>query len=176
MPLFQLEIEKVYNGEYWVNRYMLTAATLSGTGSPAAAILNAERAIHDDRILFTKFNVRTAAAGDDSYITVPVNLMGNFAANGFDLMPLFAVVRVDFAAATGRPSRKYLRGVAKENQVDGFTFASNVVTSWQTSYANVVAAVTEFCDVDGDDIVSGAVSPKIGMRQLRRGSKKTVTP
>lgn len=176
MPLYQLEIEKYYNGEYWVNRYMLTGATLSAMGSPAASILNAERAITDNRILFTKMNIRTAAVGDDEYTTVPVNLMGGSSNPTIDLMPLFVVLRVDFAAAVGRPSRKYIRGSLIESSVTGMSVNSAIVTAYNTNYASVVAAVAEFCDVDGDDIISGAVNPNVGMRQLRRGSKKTVTP
>lgn len=176
MALYQLEIEKVYNGEFWVNRYMLDVADLAAAASPSNAIMAAERAVTDDRITFTKYNVRTATVGDDVYATVPVNLPGLSANAGADLMPLFAVVRVDFAAAVGRPSRKYLRGCLKENHTDGFTILSNVVTFFQSNYATVVAGVAAFCDVDGDDITSGAVSPRVGMRQLRRGSKKKNIP
>jgi len=40
----------------------------------------------------------------------------------------------------------------------------------------VVAALTDLVDIDGDDLISATVYPKVAMRQLRRGSKKSSTP
>lgn len=171
----ELEIEKVYNGEYWVNHYYLNSADLSAAGSPAAAILNAERAFHDSRITFTKFTVRTTADLDYVYTTVPVNLPGLSGAGASDLMPLFVVMRVDMGATAGPPSRKYYRGVLKEDAVTGMQINSAFISGTATAVA-ALAAVTALCDPQGDDIITALINPNVGMRQLRRGSKKKVIP
>lgn len=171
---FQVEIEKVFQGEFWVNRYFVNAASLGDAQLVGSHIVAAERVITSNRITFTKMSTRTTTRGDYVYTTSVLNLLGlrNFS----DVMPLFVVARVDFQAAAGRPSRKYLRGVLMESDVDVMTVSAARVTAINTDYAQVLAALAGFVDVDNDDIVGGACSPITGMRQLRRGSKKRRIP
>lgn len=170
-----IEIEKVLNGEYWVNRYFCSEA-IGAADNTANAILNAERQIHFAPVTFTKMSLRTVTEGDEVYATAPINLPGLADLMGGQIMPLFVVARVDFQAQVGRPSRKYLRGVLDEAQVTTFDIGAPRVASINGNYASVVAALAGFCDIDGDDIIAGSVSPKVGMRQLRRGSKKKSVP
>lgn len=176
MSSHTLTIEKLYNGEYWVNVYQLQATDLDNAGSPAAAILNAERAITDNRITFTKFSIRTNTPLDYVYVTVPVNLQGAKDWGGSDLLPLFNVVRVDLAAAVGRPSRKYLRGVLGEASTLAMNITDAVLATIQSDYCNIIAAVTQLVDNQGDDIIAATPVKAVGMRQLRRGSKKKLIP
>ena len=176
MPaLTVLEIEKLYGAEYWVNRYFLST-NIGDSGAVAPEVLALERSITDNRITFTKMSLRTIAEGDDVYATVPINLPGLKDWGGSDLLSLFNVVRVDFAAAVGRPSRKYLRGVLGEASTLAFNITDAVIATINTSYATPMAAIAAFCDAQGEDIISGACARAVGMRQLRRGSKKKVIP
>lgn len=93
------------------------------------------------------------------------------------MMPLFAVLRVDLTVVGSRPSRKYLRGVLAENNTDGpYNLVASAVTSFTNLYAAPLAGVAGLVDVDGEEITGAVVYPKVGMRQLRRGSKKKVIP
>lgn len=171
----QFEIEKMYNGEYWVNRYFLST-TIGDSAAAATAILAAERAVTDSRVTFTKMTLRTTAELDYIYATTVINAAGLANNSGADMLPLFAVVRVDFTVTAGRPSRKYLRGLLIEPATLAFDIIPQYITAFQTGYADAIEGVAGLCDPQGDAIVSGVVYPKVAMRQLRRGSKKKVTP
>lgn len=172
---FHGEIEKAYNGEFWVNRYHIEAADLAGALSVLGSIYAVEHVVHDTRIMFTKMTVRTNTEGDYAFITQPLNTMGQGAHVG-DLLALHNVVRVDFGTGIGRPSRKYLRGCLSEGEVAAFDITPSIVTFFNDNYATPLAALAGYVDVDGQAITSGTTSPKVGMRQLRRGSKKKSTP
>lgn len=171
----RLTIEKMYQGEYWTNVYWL-AGSVGDAGSPAAAIIAAEKAVTLDSVLFTKARLDDGVQDTDVYATIIINDFGDRELATGTMVPLFNVVRVDFAAGGGRPSRKYLRGLLTEAFVNFNTIEAAQVSFFQTNYATVVAEVTAFQDVDGDDISSGVVHPFVGMRQLRRGSKKKTIP
>lgn len=171
----RLTIEKLYQGEYWTNVYWL-AGSIGDAGSPAAAIIAAEKAVLLDSVLMTKARIDDGVQDTDLYSTIIINDFGDRELAGGSMVALFNVVRVDFQAGGGRPSRKYLRGLLTEAFVNFNTIEAAQLTFFQTNYATVVAEVTGFQDVDGDDITAGVVHPFVGMRQLRRASKKKITP
>jgi hypothetical protein len=172
---FMFEIEKYYNGEYWVNRYFSDAADLAGAGGVAMAVVALERAITLPIVTFTKVSVRTTALADEVYTTLPVNLLGTLNQAG-DPLPLFNVVRVDIGASVGRPSRKYLRGVLEEQITLGMKITTAMITLINNTYCTPLAQLAGLCDEDGNNFISASVKPEIGMRQLRRGSKKKPIP
>ena len=174
LPGSRLTIEKMYQGEYWTNVYWL-AGDIGASASAAAAIIAAEQDIHFNPILLTKARLDDGLENTDVFATIIINAFGTAGAPT-DLLPLFNVLRVDFAAGGGRPSRKYLRGCLHEGHISFNTIAPTNVTFFQTTYADVVSAISGYVDVDGDDITSGTVYPFVGMRQLRRASKKKTTP
>lgn len=168
---YQCEIEKVLSGEYWVNRYFIMADTLPGAVQQAQSILTIEREIHSQLVTFTKMSVRTTAIEDYIYSTVPINAPGNVSAGAAQLAPLFVVLRVDLGVAAGRPSRKYYRGCLREDQITTFRLEEVSVPFFQTRL-DALPSVVGLVDPQGQDIISATVSPLVGMRQLRRGSKK----
>lgn len=175
LPGCRLTIEKMYQGEYWTNVYYL-AGDIGASGSDAADIIAAEQAIHMNTVLFTKARLDDNTEDTDVFATITINEFGARDPSGVQMLPLFNVLRVDFSAGGGRPSRKYLRGCLVETFVNFNTIESAQVTFFDTNYADVVSAVASYVDVDGDPISAGTVYPFVGMRQLRRGSKKKTTP
>lgn len=169
---YQVEIEKYYNGEYWINRYFVNGASLDDAVSAGAQIYAIERPLHGSNITFTKMAVRTTAQGDFVYQTTVLNTMGTNANSGSEMMPLFVVLRVDLGVAGSKPSRKYYRGVLRENDVSAMTITS---TSGFNTIVGALANVAALCDPQGQDIITAVCSPNVGMRQLRRGSKKKTT-
>lgn len=176
MGLYSVDIEKVLLGEYWTNRYIVEATTLTGAHAIGANIVEIEQTVHDDVVTFTKYRTSTTVEDDDAYFITPINQPGA-ENNAGDYLPLFNVVRVDFAAAGGgRPSRKYLRLPLFEPQQSNGALLPGVVTFLQTYYADLLAALEGYVDVDGQELIAGSVSPFVGMRQLRRGSKRKLEP
>jgi hypothetical protein len=177
MPVFRLQIEKFHSNanEYWVNRYFLNAASLADATLASNGIVDAEKALYMPEITITKSHVDDNAPNTSVFETVIRNLPGTRANVAADRMPLFVVVRVDFTVAGGgRPSRKYLRGILNEGEVSFTTLAAGVVTLVDQYAANVAASGA--CDPQGQDIIAGVTWKAPAMRQLRRGSKKKLTP
>lgn len=171
----RIMVEKLYQGEYWTNVYYADATSVSAT-TTALAIVAAERAILGSGILVTKYRIDDNTENTDEYVTGVVNQFGQRDFSASQLIPLFNVVRVDFEAGSGRPSRKYIRGALVESYINFNTIESAQVSYIQTNYADVLAALAGYVDIDGQALVAGVVHPFVGMRQLRRGSKKPVTP
>lgn len=171
---WSLDIEKVIGTEYWTNRYMLSNPSLESAILTAAAIVDAERAVHAAGVTFTRYRISDVDPTTDNFVIVPLGTAGLRIIT--TSLPLFNVARVDFPAGTGRPSRKYLRLPIAEEDQDNGTFTSTFVSLINQNYGVVLGDIDEFVDVDGEPLGTGICQPKVGMRQLRRGSKKRNQP
>lgn len=180
MPLYQVDIEKSFlvnaaQTVYWTNSYHVNAADQAAATTAGLAIVEIERDVHYNSVVFTKMRARPAVVGALGNIT-SLNVTGDRASAGQDMLPLFNTVRIDFNTAVGRPSRKYIRGpVAEADQTAG-NLTSTMQTLFSTSYRAPLLALGSYVDVDGEAFVSGQVYAPVQMRQLRRGSKRKTTP
>lgn len=173
MPMFVIDIEKVLGSEFWSNVYQVRANNMSDASSVGASIVTAERNIHCTPVNFTKMRVRTADPADDTYIINTLAGTGLRAVqNG--LLPLFNTLRADFNAATGRPSRKYWRGVLDEADIDGSAVTSDFSAD-MADFALLFAPTAEaggIVDPQGTLLSSIVVYPFVQMRQLRRSRRR----
>jgi hypothetical protein len=170
--LFVCDIEKLYQGEYWTNRYVLAVADVAAGIGVGQQIAAAERNITLANVLFTKLRVSDAIPGTDNYSIHNINQFGLRPADP-TLLPLFNVLRVDFSTfGNGRPSRKYLRGVLAEGNIEFNTINYNSIEFYQNNYCVPLLAIPGFVDVDNQAFSAASPYPFVGMRQLRRGSKR----
>lgn len=174
--LFKLDIQKRIGSEYWTNRYILAGSGLAALRPAADAIVAAERAIHYNPVVFVSYRISDTDPNTDAYISGLLGGTGALSSAEVNLMPLFAVVRVDFETGTGRPSRKFLRGCLAELDSMFHTIDSARVLHIFQNYATPLVNQEAFVDVDGGPIVAAVVSSQVGMRQLRRGSKRRTQP
>lgn len=176
MPLFSIDIEKVY-GETWTNRYICEADDLASATSLSSVYLGAEAAIHSNIVTISRARISSMAEGDDAYQIVQVNTQGSRNTTG-ETLPLWNVVRVDFTAiGGGRPSRKYLRLPIYEGDQASGALGNTIMSLVETSYVTpLIAPSAMYRDVDGQSFASGQVFPRVAMRQLRRGSRRRTTP
>lgn len=175
MPRHQIDIEKFYQNEYWTNRYIVEIANVAAGHAIAQAIVDAEQAVTNSLITFTKYRISDMVPDTDNFSTVALAVAGAHA-DAAQLLPLFNVVRVDFSPAIGRPSRKYLRVGLSEGIVDGATLTAAWKTSMMLNYADALLAIPEFVGPQGEPFISAAVFSAVGMRQLRRGTKRKLEP
>ena len=176
MPLFKIDIEKQLSSEFWSNRYFVRTDTLANAIPQGQDIVDAERLIHSQLVTFTKLRVSTADPEDENYTIVPLAVNGG--RSEIDLLPLFNTLRYDFTAASGRPSRKYYRGVLSQGD-----FTGDVVTYNPTDFEAAMEALFAVGPTG-----NGIVDPQeqlltnavrwiyVQMRQLRRGKTKRTTP
>lgn len=175
--MIKLDIEKQLLGEYWTNRYFLDFTDPAAALIAGANIAGYEQAIHMENVLFTKYVVSDVDPSTDNYYSVPLNVYGDRSYGGtVNFLPLFNVARVDFAAGAGRPSRKYLRLPLTEGDTETGALSSALIALINTEYVAPLVALATFVDVDGTAIEGGTVFPQIGMRQLRRGTRRRTTP
>lgn len=179
MPLFQVDVEKRLLSEYFSNVYYLQSPTIASAVTDAGLIVAFERSIMLDNVNFTKQRVRTTTVGDDVYALTTLSGLGSRSSSGGTL-PLFNTLNVVLSAVVGRPSRKYYRGVLQESDID-FTSVSvgllgTVTTNANTLLTAMAAADSALVDIDNTGIFSMLPVSEVGMRQLRRGSKRRAQP
>ena len=178
MALYKVDVEKLYNNEYWTNVYHIDAVSMVDAGIQMDAIVAFEASIHFVPVTITKARVSTVTPNDNQYITKVYNTPGTRDATGNDFLPLFNVIRVDITdSGFGRPERKYFKlPVSEQMQNDGTlnnTIISEITAAFNALIANDDVALT---GPNGESLVSATTFPKVGMRQLRRGSKRRLQP
>lgn len=177
LPISQIDIQKQQGAEYWSNRYLCEFAVGSAEAEAAAtALINAEKAMLFNNVLINKVRIATLTPNDNVFQAWNPNTFGSRNAVGLSLLPLFCVVRIDFGAGLGRPSRKYIRGALSESDVQGANLESGFLSGVATPYGNAVSGLAGIVDPQGDDLNGFSVYPQIAMRQLRRGSRRRSEP
>lgn len=174
MPIFQVDIEKRLGSEFWTNRYIVEAPNIGEASQFGLNIVAVERTIHSTAVQFTKMRTSTTAVGDGIYNIAPLAGTGNRSVVGTQLLPLFNTLRVDISANTGRPSRKYYRGVLTENDISGDAVTESF-TSFADALENLVGATPpapRVVDPDGETLSTITVMPNVQMRQLRRSRRR----
>lgn len=175
MPRFQVDIEKSALGERWTNRYFVEAADLTAANAMGSALVTVEKSFHRAWVAFNTLRVRTAVQGDDLYTITPLTGTGAVAGTTAASLPLFNVLRIDLGAAAGRPSRKYYRGVLQvEDQAAGALDPAAYLNAVQG--LETILEGGNLVDVDGQVLLTVAPHQRVGMRQLRRGSRRKTEP
>lgn len=174
MPLFQVTLQKRLSTEFWTNDYYVETDDLGAAATVAVEIAQAERLLHLEVVQYDTCRVRTTVVGDEIYRNFPITLAG--ARPVGEYLPLFNVFTFNLVPDSGRNSLKYIRGpVLKADQVNG-----GIVDAFKTgpaaNYISALNAIEELRDVDNQPIVGFSLKSQVGMRQLRRGSKRRTEP
>lgn len=173
MPLFNVDVEKRLNSEFWSNRYIVRATDLADANTFADAIVEAERAIHSSIVTFTRYRVSSALQGDGIFNIVNIGLAGLRAIGNNTLLPLFNTLRVDLNATAGRPSRKYYRGVLTEADIAGDAVTADFQSLLITLIDTLATGSTNgIVDPDDQLLLNALVHPFVQMRQLRRSRRR----
>lgn len=181
MATFQVTIQKTDGHEFWTNDYFLDSSDLGLAHNTATTVIApAEQGIHNNLITINKARTSTVAPADFTFLTTDLDLVGTYGDDANPL-PLFNVVRVDIAVGLGRPGRKFYRlgwGVNRTTPLYRWmaTEASNVTTAVEAMRLACDGAGTPITNKRGDLWVNAVAFPLIGMRQLRKGSKRKEEP
>lgn len=172
--VWELAIEKSLGSEYWLNVYHADVATQLEARNTALAVVNIERSVHSTQVAFTKMRIRNLSPLGQPGTVYPIGLTGQLGATTY--LPLFVVARCDIAVPVGRPDRKFLKFPISVSNVENGNFTSTALAFWQANYCDAIIALTELSDRTGQPYLEAGINPAVGMRQLRRGSRKKTTP
>jgi len=175
MPPYRITVEKSGYSMSWVNVYYAAGTGVDQFTAEVNGIVAAERPLLLSTIAITKVRVDDQVKGTDNYRTYTINQMGTRASQVSDTAPLWVTARIDFNTATGRPSRKYIRGSLVEADFNMVQIVTGTIAMYQ-AYGDAIVNLAAIVDVDGQDFTSATVFQAPQMRQLRRGSKKKATP
>lgn len=174
MPLWKIDVQKTYNGEYWTNRYLTNVPDILTADAVADDIIAAERIFHLSSTSFVKKRVATMVEADNTFLSTPLLLSGLRAIGSNQPLALFNTLRIDFPAGYGRPSRKYYRGVLTEADVIGAFITGPLMPIIENGLTALYAAAV--CDPQETTLGRGVVIVPVQMRQMRRGTRRRTTP
>lgn len=174
MALFEVAIQKQLGSEYWLNCYHVDVADRPAARAAGLEIANVESNVHSSAVTFVNYRIRQVSQLAEAGSTYPLGFTGTQSA--YSYLSLFNVARVDFAVPVGRPSRKYLKLPVGAGSVNNGVFIPAFITFVQTQYCGLILGVEGICDNNGQTFEVANVNPTVGMRQLRRGTRKRETP
>lgn len=177
MPRYIVDIQKALPGMFWTNTYVIEAADIESAKQQAETIVGAERTFHNSGIRFDRYRVSTLTAGDDEYVSNPLNLNGQWIGDQPTLPP-FCTLNVVFETGANRPGRKYYRVLARVGDIDyGFRYKPDLIGAAQQALNALLRnGNVALFDRGGDLFINAVVQPIIGIHQLRRGSKRRGRP
>lgn len=173
---WKVDIEKQLGTEFWTNVYYVNAESITAAAPIANEIVQAERAISHISVQFRKFRISDIDPETELFFTQVLNVIGLRGTATNYPIPLFNVVRADLSTATGRPSRKYLRGVLCETDILGNGIEVTTLGEISVAYGDALEAIEELVDVDDQPFTAVTINPFVAMRQLRRGSRRRTIP
>jgi len=171
MAVFQVDIQTRAGAIYVSNVYHVVATDLSDAREQGLVIVNIQRATLPTFWSITAIRVATPAEADNQFVSEPLAVPGTRSVG--QVMPPFVRFRVDFRQGFRRPGRKFLIGVAEDDS-NGDTFNQGAIDFIRTNYINPIldAEGLTLCGPDGSLFIGGDLNTNVGMRQLRRASKR----
>lgn len=169
--LYTVDVQKVWNGEYWTNVYHVDATGIADALSKGIEIANIEKAVLATDVTITAVRARpTGVVGGETAFSA-VNIIGTLTTTGN--VPLEVCVRVVFGNSTSRPGIKYLRAaVSSTDFATRKTLAAGRLTAVDTNYSTPIMAKTYLRDARGRAVLTVKANAQTSNHQLRRGSKR----
>lgn len=179
LAIYQIDIEKEFRGEFWTNVYHVQA-TLQGDALAALQdVVAVERELHYVNINFTKGRCSQPTSLTAVGVLIPLGGTGAVGQSS-GLLPLFNTVNVVFTSENERANRKYYRGALVEDDIT-FTdirpvWVANVTASLQSLLSGPAHPNWVWVTKKGGSVNFVQASNQVGMRQLRRGSRRRRQP
>jgi hypothetical protein len=176
MPVYQVTIQKQEGSEFWVNGYHVNEANMSVAALAGAEIVEAEKSLHLNYVNFVSMRISVPGPEQPNvYRIVPLSGVGGRAATG--ALPLTICARVLMLHGDGRPDAKFLRGVCNPSDIGSTrTWSSAFTTTVNNTYIAGLNGVEGLVRRDAESYQGFQLVPLISNHQLRRGSKRKLTP
>lgn len=172
MPVFQVDVQTRAGSIYVTNLWHVQAADMGDARDQAVALAHIHAKVLPTFWAIDSVRASTPAEGDNFFATVPLDLPGERTVSS-DMLPPFCRYLINFQQGFRRPCRKFIIGIP-EGDTDGDTVKTAAVDFIQTQFITPLFASTAInaCGPTGILLESGRCSSAVGMRQLRRASKR----
>ena len=174
MPIYQVAIEKQLGTEFWVNDWYVDAPSVASAHAMGDEIMDFEQDLSLNVVQFVRMRVRPAGTLGNSGTIFPVTGTGSRPAGPY--LPLFNTLNLIMSVPVGRPSRKYLRLPLLSADVGNGVLTNSAMTYFQTQLSGHLPQMPDVCDESGQQITHIGIVATVGMRQLRRGSRRKTLP
>lgn len=175
MPVYKFDIQYVYQTEYWTNKLYYICPDMAGARDCAELVAGILLTAINDSVTIDKVRVTPYPFVRNTYTDVVIGQPGT-GGSGV-LAPLFNVVRWQFGKNYGRYVSHYFRGGITPSNIGNnqqFTPAAHAFNNGIVSQLADLSYI--LCDVNGFQYIVALANIRVGMHQLRRGSKRRKTP
>lgn len=173
MPVYQVDVQMNAGGIYVTNVWHVLAGSISEANEMGNNIAVVSAALIPPTMSVNHYRVSTPAEGDGVYYSNPVNIPGQRTTGG-EPLPLFNRFRIDFGVGPRRPLRKFMLLVT-ETDVTAGQLNSAAITFVETNFITPLLESGDeiaLCAPDGTHVIGASTAQQVGMRQLRRASKR----
>lgn len=175
MPLYKLDIQFVYETVYWTNKLYIIGTDDENAAEAAVAITDILATGVQNSVTIDKVRITPAPFTKNNFFDFPVNKVGSGGAT--QPAPLFNVVRWIFTPPRGRSTNHYFRGgVTPSNIGVDQQFTPTAAAFNNALLVQLFDAGWSIVSHTGAPYAGAAASVRVGMRQLRRGSKRKKKP
>lgn len=175
MPRYQVDLQYLMQNEYWTNKFYITVSSLSGAELAVDSMVVALRPALSALVTIDKARITPLPFVKNTFTDYVIGLPGTRMVTPPG--PLFTVVRWDTAADTGRTSHHYIRGGILPTD---FGSNGNFTADAQGFNNGIIGTFNDgtfvWTDIHGTPLTKVRASPKVGMRQMRRGSRRRQQP
>lgn len=173
--LFKIDMQYLYQTEYWTNVFYVDVADYGAAQSAVIDLAEVLKTGIQNSVSIDKARITPAPFTRDTFRDVVLGISGTGGAT--QPAPLFNVVRWQFAKPVGRAINMYFRGgVTPSNIGPDQEFTEAAQTFNNALLAAIFDLPVQFVSRAGTVYTTATAAPKVGMRQLRRGSRRKTTP
>lgn len=175
MTVFKVDIQYNYNTEYWTNVWYINTSDVASAKEWVDDFVAATLDMQQNAVTIDKARITPAPFIANTFTDYPINTAGT--GGSTPPVPLFNVVRMVMGKGTGRGVSHYIRGGVTPSNIGADGNFTSAAQTFNQSKADAIISLVPFpCDRNGNLYETCTASPKVGMRQLRRGSKRRTTP
>ena len=175
MPVYKVDIQFKLNTEYWTNVFYASHPSVFAAKLWVDNLVEAMQDSVQNSVIIDKARITPAPFVANTFTDYPIGVNGT--GGSTPPAPLFNVVRFVFGKAVGRGVSHYWRGGVTPSNIGADGNFSGAAQAFNTSKAEAIGALSPPpCDRQGNVYTTFSAAPTVGMRQLRRGSKRRTTP
>ena len=170
--VYQIDIQTNLYGVYITNVYHVLAGDLQAAGEMGVQIAQIQANLIKPSVFINRVRASVPGSANDQFYSILTTIPGTRAGGG-DVLPEFCRYRVDFNVGYRRPLRKFLLW-PEEAETTGGGFYQAAVDFVNTQYIQplLTTAGIQLCGPTGLPVLGAALNARVGMRQLRRASKR----